>query len=162
MKQSPIMDKIQQNMQPGVITLDGFLGNDDRNLIDILEEDDAEVKRLGYTHEAIANRMVELKEAGKKGLGEFTTVEPHFEVRVDSVRGKLPSPFGGPGLYSKTNTTVRNKKLKREITYTDLNIHLIRKHGFYEGKGFPFRMEPKKLIEILEIEPVDTTPQIGV
>ena len=68
MKQSPIMDKIQQNMQPGVITLDGFLGNDDRNLIDILEEDDAEVKRLGYTHEAIANRMVELKEAGKKGV----------------------------------------------------------------------------------------------
>jgi hypothetical protein len=29
-------------------------------------------------------------------------------------------------------------------------------HGFYEGKGSPFRLEPKDLVEILEITAPDS------
>ncbi len=95
--------------------------------------------------------MVELRDAGMAGLGEFVDVAPHFEVRVDSVRGRLPCPFGDPGIFPKTNVTVRNTRTGREITYTDLHIHLVRVHGFYEGRGSPFRLEPKDLAEVLEI-----------
>jgi hypothetical protein len=152
-KQSPELTIAQNNMRPGVITLYGFLGPDDRNLIDILIEDDGEVKRLGLTHERIAGRMEELREEGKRGLGEFTKVEPHFRVRVESVRGKLPSPFGGPGLHRKTNTTVRNDAGGKEITYSDLQIHLVAKNGFYQGRGSLYRLNPSDLAEILEIQP---------
>lgn len=152
MKQSPQLQKIQDNLRPGVITLHGFLGADDRNLIDILNEDDGAVKRLGLSHELIAARMEMLRNQGKDGLGEFMQVPPHFEVRVDSFRGKLPSPFGGPGLHQKTNTIVRNTKLNNEIVFSDLHIHLIKNHGFYEGKGSLFRLDPAMLCEILEIE----------
>ena len=34
-----------------------------------------------------------------------------------------------------------------------LNIHMIREHGFYEGKDSPFRVEPLDLIRVLEIDP---------
>jgi hypothetical protein len=139
-------------MAPGVITRDGFLGEDRRNLVDILTTDDGEVRRLGYSHQDLAQRMVDLRDAGLAGLGEFLDVEPHYEVRVDSVRGKLPCPFGDPGIFQKTNTTVRNRRLGREVTYTDLHIHLIGSHGFYEGRGSPFRLEPRELAEILEAE----------
>ena len=152
MKQTPHMQKIQQNMRPGVITLDGFLGKDSRNLVDILIGDDADVKRLGYNHRAIAFRMVEMRDEGMIGLGEFVSVDPHFEIKVDSVRGKLPCPFGDPGVFPKVNTTVRNLSLNREVTYTDLHIHFILVHGFYEGKGSPFRLDPEVLITVLEVE----------
>jgi hypothetical protein len=155
LKQSPDLDKIQESLKPGVITLHGFLGSDDRKLIDILIEDNGKVRRLNLTHEVIAARMAELRDAGKKGLGEFISVDPHFDVRVDSVRGKLPSPFGGPGLYRKINTTVKNRKLNKSITYTDLSIHMIKDHGFYEGKGSVFRLEPEDLKIILEIQEVE-------
>ena len=155
MKQSPQLQNIQDAMKPGVITLHGFLGTDSRNLIDILTEDDGAVKRLGLTHEQIGERMWSLREAGLRGLGEYIAVEPHFEVRVETVRGKLPSPFGGPGLHAKTNTAIRNKRLHQEIVFSDMQIHLVRDHGFYEGKGSPFRLEPAKVAEILEIEPED-------
>ncbi len=151
MKQTVQMDRIQEKMQPGVITRDGFLGREKRKLIDILIEDDAAVKRLNLTHQDIAGRMIELRDAGLRGLGEFVNVEPYFEIRVDSVRGKLPCPFGDPGIFPKTNTTVRNLKIGREITYTDLNIHMILAHGFYEGRGSPFRPPPGDLAEILEV-----------
>ncbi|MBN2727395.1 hypothetical protein JXR74_08515 [Candidatus Mcinerneyibacteriota bacterium] len=152
MKQTVQMDKIQASMRRGVITLEGFLGTDTRKLVDILIDDDAEVRRLGMSHEAIARRMLELKQAGEAGLGEFVTVGEQLEVKVDAVRGKLPCPFGDPGIFGKVNTTVRNKKTKKEVTYTDLHIHMIWAHGFYEGKGSRFRLEPAELIDILEVK----------
>jgi hypothetical protein len=152
MKQSVQVQKALEQMAPGIITRDGFLGDDHRPLADILLADDAAVRALGFEHEAVAARMTELRDAGMAGLGEFVDVAPHFEVRVDSVRGKLPCPFGDPGVFQKTNTTVRNKRLGREVTYTDLHIHLIGSHGFYEGKGSPYRLEPAELAEVLEAE----------
>ena len=152
MKQTPQMQEIQDKMKPGVITLHGFLGDDTRNLIDILVEDEAEVRRLGCNHKRISQRMAEFRSAGMKGLGYFISVDPHFESKVDTARGKLPCPFGHPGMLPKTNTTIRNLRSEREITFSDLNIHLIEEHGFYEGKGSLFRLEPKDIVEILEIE----------
>jgi len=145
------MREIEAQMQPGVLTLHGFLGNDSRSLAEILDADEAEVRRLGTTHRKIADRMAYFRDMGKDGLGEFTTVDDHFEVKVDSVRGWIPSPFGGPGLYAKTNTTVKNSSLNRIIIYTDINIHLVGDHGFYEGKGSLFRLEPADLVKVLEI-----------
>jgi hypothetical protein len=154
MKQTVQMDRIQEKMQPGVYTRDGFLGTDRRKLIDILIEDDEAVKRMDLTHQRIAERLIGLRDAGMRGLGEFINVQPHYEVRVVSVRGKLPCPFGDPGIFPKTNTVVRNTKLDRELTFTDLHIHMVGSHGFYEGKGSPFRLEPAELAEVLEIEPI--------
>jgi hypothetical protein len=150
MKQSIQMDRIQNDMRPGAITQDGFLGTDRRRLIDILDADEAAVRRLGLTHARVAARMIELRTAGLKGLGLETPVAPHFEIRVDSVRGKLPCPFAHEGIFPKVNTTVTNTRMGRTITYTDLNIHMIERHGFYEGIGSPFRLDPQLLIEILE------------
>ncbi len=151
MKQTVQMQKAQEQMAPGTITRDGFLGDDRRPLTDILRADEAAVKEIGLEHERIAARMIELRDAGMAGLGELVDVAPHFEVRVDSVRGRLPCPFGDPGMFPKTNVTVRNRLTGREATYTDLHIHLIQAHGFYEGRSSPYRLEPKDLAEALEI-----------
>jgi hypothetical protein len=152
-KQTPEYDKIQQNMRKGVITLDGFLGDDTRKLVDIIAADTYTIHAHHTTKEAIASRMEYFRKEGEQGLGEPITVDGHFEVRVDSVRGLLPSPFGGPGMYAKINTMVVNKTSGKSIVYTDLHIHFIKDHGFFEGIGSPFRLEPTDLIEILEVQP---------
>ncbi len=139
MKQTLKMKRAEENMRPGVISLEGLLGKDTRNLLDILIDDDGQVKRLKLTHELIAEKMSLLRDKGKRGLGEFIEV--------------MPCPFEHPGIFPKTNITVRNKKKAREINYTDMNIHLIREHGFYEGKGSRFRLEPEEFAEVLEIQP---------
>lgn len=143
-------------MRPGVIVRDGFLGDDARSLSAILEADEATVARLGFTHAALAARMRQLRDAGLRGLGEPIRVEDHFEVRVDTVRGALPCPFGERGLHAKTFTIVRNLNTGRELTYADLSIHLIATHGFYEGRGSPFRLEPEEIVAVLEPKRVTT------
>lgn len=152
MKETP-QDKTQrENMRPGKLSLLGFLGDDPRDLAVVMKDDNAEIERLGVTHAAVAARMRGLRDAGVAGLGEFRTVAGHFEVRVDSVRGRMPCPFGDRGLYSKASVAVRNLATGREITFTDLHIHLIEAHGFYEGRGSPFRLEPEALVAVLEVE----------
>jgi hypothetical protein len=34
------------------------------------------------------------------------------------------------------------------LTYTPLDAHLIAAHGFFEGKGSPYRIEPADLIAL--------------
>jgi hypothetical protein len=101
--------------------------------------------------EQIADRLQYFIEEGKKGLetpvdlGDFTT-------QVIWRRGMLPSPFGDPKrLYHKLVATVVNTKLQKTITYTQLNVHMIRDHGFFEGKGSVYRLEPQEVVEVLEI-----------
>ena len=89
------------------------------------------------------------RDQGQKGLGGFVKVKPHFEASCEMARGFLPCPFGEPGKHRKAIITVRNLRLRRKIVFSDLNIHLIAKHGFYEGKGSPFRLEPNELTKVL-------------
>lgn len=151
MKQDFNYIKIQQKMRKGLIVRDGFLGDDKRNLIDIIEEDNETVKRIGLTHEKIADVLVEFKKIGEVGLGDLVNYKGYFEIKVETYRGKLPCPFGDKGVFQKNEITVINKKLNEKIVYTELSIHLIKEHGFYQGKGSVYRLDPEKIVQILEI-----------
>ncbi len=150
MKISPEMAKAQANMRPGVITSDGFLGDDDRSLPDIIAADETAMEAEEITFEEAASQMKRLTKEGKKGLGEPITVEDTWVVRVDDARGHLPSPFED-GIFRKMNVQVKNKKNGEEMTYSDLSIHLLEKHHFLQGKGSPFRLEPRKLKKVFEL-----------
>ncbi|MGI6707172.1 MAG: hypothetical protein ACOX6S_13415 [Clostridia bacterium] len=151
MKQNPIWDRIQENMRLGVISQTGFLGRDLRKLIDIVEEDHRQVSAQGLTHEEIAQRMENISLMGKTGFGNPVKVDDIFQVTVEDSRGVMPCPFGHKGVYPKENTRVVNLRTGEGISWTALNIHMIREHGFYEGKGSPFRVEPEDIIRILEL-----------
>lgn len=151
MKKKNSLDTIEQTLRQTSVTREGFLGTDERSLSAILRTDDKAVQRRGLTHARIAQHMLALRQAGWEGLGEPVGVPPHFEVCVDAARGKLSCPFGDPGSFRKVNTTVRNLETGKEITFTDLNTHLIAAHGFYEGCGAPFRLDPEQLMDTLEM-----------
>ncbi|MDI3516412.1 MAG: hypothetical protein PWP37_172 [Thermotogota bacterium] len=151
MKQTPDYDRVQERMKPGVITHFGFLGSDDRKLIDIILDDEITVRKLGLTHEKIADRLQYFYDKAKHAPGSWVVVDDSFSVFVDDTRGYLPCPFEHPGLFPKVNVTVVNRKTDEKITYSVLSIHLIREHGFYQGKGSPFRLEPRDIKRILEL-----------
>lgn len=153
MKQAPAIAKTARNLRPGVLSRDGFLGDDPRELAAILDADANTVQRLGLTHERIAARLRFFREAAAAGLGEPVTVAPHFEATVESYPGKLACPFGHRGTVRKVNITVRNTTLGAEARFTDLCIHLIEAHGFYQGRGATYRNDPEELARVLEIAP---------
>jgi hypothetical protein len=151
MKQTPKEIKSLENFEPGKISKDGFLGTDRRHLHDIIRADQLSLSRLNVTNEQIADRLQYFIDKGKRAFE--TEIElGEFLVRVKWSRGMLPCPFGEPELHYKIITTVYNISLREEIKYSQLSVHLIRAHGFFEGKGSAFRLEPEELIKVLNIK----------
>ena len=154
MKMSPEFVKAEKNMQPGVITADGFLGSDTRPLVDIIEHDEESMVKLGLDFETLVAKLKHLLQEGRKGLGEPVTVDNQWIVRTDEARGHLPSPFED-GIFRKVNAEVEllseGKPTGKKLLYTDLSLHLIEKYHFFEGKGSSFRVDPDMAKAVLMI-----------
>ena len=158
MKMSPEYVKAQANMQPGVITSDGFLGNDTRPIVDIIADDENIMRRLGLDIDEVVAQMRHLLDEGRKGLGEPVTVgEPgtadgKWIVQVFEARGFLASPFED-GIYRKINAQVAvaagGHASDVKILYSELSLHLIEKYHFLQGRGSSFRLEPQAIKDVL-------------
>lgn len=146
MKMTPEQIRAQENMKPGKITADGFLGEDDRNIADIIHEDEASFARFGLDFKEVAELMRKLVKEGLKGLGEAVVYEK-WEIKIDEARGFLPCPYQD-GVFRKRVTTVKNLKNNEQIIFSDLSIHLLEKHHFLQGKGSKFRLEPEKIKKV--------------
>lgn len=143
MKQMPDEKKVQSNFEPGKISKEGFLGEDTRHVHDIVREDLQTLVSLGVSREMVADRLQYFIDEGKKGLeGEVDLGAFTVHVRWD--RGMMPCPFGERGLYPKIVATVFSKQQERAIRYSQLSVHLIRKHGFFGGQGSVFRLDPRE------------------
>jgi hypothetical protein len=152
MKMSPEFTRAQENMQPGVITSDGFLGDDSRPLVDIIAADEGEMKRVGLDFDETVELMRHLLDEGRKGLGEPVTVDGKWIVQVFEARGFLASPFED-GIFRKINAQVTRvvdgKPGTESILYSDLSLHLIEKYHFFQGRGASFRLTPGEIKKVL-------------
>ena len=149
MKQTMDMQAVQDRMQPGKLTAEGFLGTDARNLQDILLADQETVNRLGLTHGQIADRMQAITDIGKRMTEALLPLAEGFAVQVDEYMGTIPCPFADNHRADKRNTLVKNLATGAAVHWTDLSIHMIRMHGFYEGIGSYFRLDPAYLVAFL-------------
>lgn len=146
-KQSPELERIEQNMRLRW----GFLGYERRKLVEILTEDQGTVNSLGLSHEVIARRLREITAKARSGWGDPMVVEGRFEVEVHEARGRIPCPWGHPGLYPKTHVKLEKIETGETLVWSDLAIHLVEEHGFYQGRGSPYRLDPREVRRILEI-----------
>ncbi len=149
MKLSPTLARVQARMARGVLARDGFLGADTRNLADIVAADAETLAHLDVRAEDLGRALERLTEAALAALGGPSAVAGRYEVRAVEVMGRIPCPFGGCGLFPKAEVRGRRLDTGQELLWTPLGVHLIRAHGFFQGRGSPYRLEPKRLAEFL-------------
>lgn len=149
MKQSPQLELIQANMLPGALSAQGFLGEDSRNLADIILSDGKALERMGITRETLAGKMQAMTDTGTRGLGRPVPADERFEIEVEDYKGDIPCPFKDNAKAKKRQTLVRRLDTGAVMRWTDLNIHMIREHGFFEGTGSPYRLDPAELAGFL-------------
>ena len=152
MKQTPELDLVQSKMQPGVLTLKGFLGSDDRKLADILVDDQQSFSRLGITPLQAAERLQQLADLGTDLMEEEIVVENRYRIKVRDDRGKIPSPWGD-GLFEKGDVELADNKTGETLKWNRLTLRLMSVHGFCGGIDSEYRLDPEKLVRILELKP---------
>ena len=148
MKASPEKQKLDHLLRSSELVADGFMGRDKRFFEEVIEADEADGAQMGYNLKQIADRMSELTALGKKGLGTVVQ-EGDLDIVVNDNRGTLPCPWPHPGRYMKTVTAVTKRGTDKSVLWSDLSIHFIEAHGFFQGIGSAFRLDPKRLIETI-------------
>jgi len=149
LKRSPEAKRIEEVLRCSRIVAGGFFGNDTRILEEIIEADAASLIKLRTTAPRIAARMREITERGKAGLGTTVKFDEKRTVAVDENRGQTVCPWPHAGGYQKTITTVRRLDTGATARWSDLSLHFIEAHGFFQGRGSAFRVEPEDLVAVL-------------
>lgn len=156
MKLRPIEKEAFAKMGPGIITAQGFLGNDTRPPEEIIAEDERDFAGLGLDFEMVADALENLKREGEPGLGEPIT-RGRLLIQTGDARGMLPCPYGD-GLCHKNAVSVRFADQPAEscvegedmLVFSDISIHLLRVHHFCQGRGSPFRLEPALIARLVK------------
>lgn len=157
MKLTPQEKQIVERMAPGVLCADGFLGRDGRSLGDILAADARAVESLGLTHQQIAARLDEVMRAAVAALGNPVRVGDGLSAVASGAMGPIPCPWGGCGVFAKGEIKLTDTRSEKSVDVTPLSIHLIRRHGFYQGIGARYRLEPIELARLLGVPTGDDT-----
>lgn len=139
---------LEARMAPGALVQEGFLGTDPRRLGDILADDDAAVCRLNTTHAALAARLAAVADAATAGLGTTVSVGEGLTATYHEAMGYLPCPWGGCGPFGKGDIELADARTGRRLRFTSLSVHLIAAHGFYQGRGSRYRLEPEELARL--------------
>lgn len=151
---------LEKDMRPGakseVGSRLGFLGNDEK-LLDILAEDnDFVVGKLGLTHQELARRLhlvgaIAAKHA-KAGDKEGFTFQYHgrrYNVKLTAFRGIAHSPFYD-GTKTNTEVALTNLTKNTKLNFSRLVPHMIERYGFYEGHGTPYRVDPRAIVAVFD------------
>ncbi len=149
MKRSPQIKKLEELLRTSRVVSGGFLGKDPRILEEILETDAAELAGLGFTTEEVAARMEEITHRARTGLGTPVQMDEKREVTADDNRGQMICPWPHAGQYDKTITTVRRTDTGETLRWSELSRHFLQEHGFFQGRGSAFRLEPKALVRVI-------------
>jgi len=149
MKENPAEQIIRDRLEPGQLSVEGFLGNDKRPIADIIAADTGVVEAAELTVKQLGEFLEKLHVTADGGWeGRVPMYDGKISVRSDETLGQIPCPFACGTSCHKAVITVKNADGENLLIFTPLAAHLISTHGFFEGKGSPCRIEPKELIKL--------------
>jgi hypothetical protein len=144
MKQNPAFAPLLRRLAPGRLSLSGFLGNDDRPLEEIIATDLAELDAAGLSTRQVADLLDDLHRLADEGLeAPREAFGGRATVRLVETMGRISCPFACGFHTHKAIVHVRAGPLV--LRFSPLQAHLLREHGFLEGRGSAFRLEPRDL-----------------
>ena len=148
MKLSPRDREQVKLFGPSKFSAEGFMGDDPRTVEEIIAHDRQECMKLETTSEAIAECLDKVFARAESALGDTVELKPGITATLFEARGKIPSPFHGDGVFQKGEVMVYEEESKITLFITRLGIHLIKKHGFFQGRGGRYRIEPADVLHL--------------
>jgi hypothetical protein len=136
---------------PSKFSKDGFLGSDTRIPEEIIKTDRETLAGLGIDNKKMAASLRGAYVAAERALGNSVEIFSGISAVHHEARGRIPSPFAEDGTFQKGEAVISDKSSGASFCITPLSINLIEKHGFFQGKGSPYRIEPDIAARVLRL-----------
>jgi len=152
MKENPADQPIRERLEPGHLSVEGFLGDDQRPLADIIAADTGVVEAAGLTVQELGDFLEALHVTADGGWeSRVPMYDGKISVRSDETLGQIPCPFACGSQCHKAEISVKDADGNDLLKFTPLDAHLISAHGFFEGLGSAYRIDPKELIALYRL-----------
>ena len=149
MKQTPQEQAVVGRMAPGVLSREGFLGQDARGLSEIIETDRAALEAMDLTPHRLAERMEDVLRAAMAAMGTEVPAGPGWTARFAEAMGRIACPWGGCGVFAKGEAELVEEAGVAVMRLTALSVHLVGEHAFFQGRRGRYRLEPALLAKAL-------------
>lgn len=148
-KHSPFDQDIYERLGPTRFSGTGFLGDDPRDWEDIVAADMRALAEHGVRIGALLAALRNVFDAAVAAQGDDVDVAPGVMASCLECRGRAPSPFPGEGTFAKHQVRVMRTSGEVCFILTELGLHLIERHHFFQGFGSPFRIDPLAAARLL-------------
>lgn len=147
--------ELERKMKPEVESHVGFLGPDE-SLLDVMALDNEPVQAMGLNHQQLADFLEQATTFADNRTQQYYQVIEikgrHYHCSRMGRMGSQSSPFAD-GNSSSTDFSLTNILTGDRIAFSGLLPGMIRKYGFYEGKGTSYRLDPTNIAKTAELIP---------
>ena len=148
MKETPQDKALEDRLGASPFSGEGFRGTDPRTVDEIIAEDRRTLERLGLPRERLLAALRDVFDKARAELGGEVPVRPGVTAVAHESMGRIPSPFRGDGVFEKGDVVVASSSGEGFIL-TPLGLALIEKHGFFQGRGSRYRVDPARAAALL-------------
>lgn len=152
MKKTPEDKFLETNLRPSKFSGEGFLGDDQRSVDEIIASDLRRLEEIGRTVDELVVLLTDAYNRTRAGLGDEVELFPGVVGKFYGSMGRIPSPFRGDGVFEKGEAVITDKAGKKAIIITKLGLNLIEKHHFFQGVGSRYRIDPLTVFQMLSAE----------
>lgn len=152
MKETPDDKALEDRLGASKFSGEGFLGTDHRPVDEIVAADLHALAQLGVSKEALLAALRDAYEKARAALGGEVEIRPGVTAVAHESMGRIPSPFRGDGVFEKGDV-VLTAAAGEQLVLTALGLAMIEKHGFFQGRGSRYRVEPARAAALLGLVP---------
>jgi hypothetical protein len=138
--------ELEKSMRPNGLSSAGFIGEKEQ-LLDVMAGDNDLVVSLGLNHQEIGLQLRVLAALALKS-NSFVYKGVNYRAKLQVTRGFQESPFKD-GTKGNTDVELTNIDNDTTLKYSLLVPLMVERYGFYEGKGTPYRVDPKRIVKVL-------------
>jgi hypothetical protein len=149
MKETPEDKSLEDRLGASQFSGEGFLGTDHRPVDEIIADDLRTLERLGIPPAALLAALRRAFDQARTAFGGDVTVRPGVVAVAHESMGRIPSPFRGDGVFEKGDVVVADSATGEQLVLTSLGLALIEKHGFFQGHGSRYRIDPARAAALL-------------
>ena len=144
MKETPEDKSLEDRLGASKFSGEGFLGTDHRTVDEIVADDLRTLERLDLPKERLLAALRDIFDKARAELGGEVAVRPGVTAAAHESMGRIPSPFRGDGVFEKGDVVVTNSLTGESLILTSLGLSMIEKHGFFQGHGSRYRIDPER------------------
>lgn len=145
MKETPEEHALKTRLSASKFSGEGFLGTDHRPVEEIISDDQRTLDRLNISRDRALQALRGAFDAARAAFGAEVEIRPGVTAVSHESMGRIPSPFQGDGVFEKGDVVVTDSATGEKLVITSLGLALIEKHGFFQGHGTRYRLDPERM-----------------